>query len=97
LTVPINCSLGVRKNVGVAPREVKRMNLAVSAIAFDAMGAAKAGPIVPRDKIASNMPKVARINYAQYEAATSVLAAECYGSAVLDDEHLRSQFPRVGK
>jgi len=32
---------------------------------------------------------------AQYEVATSGSAAECYGSAVPDNEHLRWQLPRV--
>jgi len=34
-------------------------------------------------------------SYAQCEATASGLAAECYGSAVPDNEHLRWQLPRV--
>jgi uncharacterized protein DUF3551 len=72
--------------------------VALSAIAFDA-AAAKAGPIVPRGhdclEYAEGGTDCSFTSYAQCEATASGLAAECYGSAVPDNEHLRWQLPRV--
>jgi Protein of unknown function (DUF3551) len=72
---------------------------ALSVVAFDA-GAAKAGPIVPRGhdclEYAEGGTDCSFTSYAQCEATASGLAAECYGSAIPNDEHLRRQFPRVG-
>jgi hypothetical protein len=69
--------------------------------AIDATGAANAGPIVPQGhdclEYAEGGTDCSFTSYAQCEATASGLAAECYGSAVPDDEHLRSQVPRVGK
>jgi Protein of unknown function (DUF3551) len=73
--------------------------VALSAIAFDA-GAAKAGPIVPPGhaclEYAMGGTDCGFTSYAQCEATASGQAAECYGSAVPDDNRLRRQFPRVG-
>jgi len=73
---------------------------ALSAIAFDTTGAAKAGPIVPRGhdciEYAEGGTDCGFTSYPQCEATASGLAAESYGSAVPDDEHLRWQLPRVG-
>jgi len=72
--------------------------VALSAIAFDA-AAANAGPIVPRGhdclEYAEGGTDCSFTSYAQCEATASGLAAECYGSAVPDNEHLRWQLPRV--
>jgi len=73
--------------------------LALSAIALDA-GAAKAGPIVPPGHDCIEYDEggtdCSFTSYAQCEATASGLAAECYGSAIPDDEPLRRQLPRVG-
>jgi len=74
--------------------------VALSAVAFDAMEDAKAGPVAPRGhaciQYAEGGTDCSFTSYAQCEATASGLAAECYGSAVPDDEYLRWQFPRVG-
>ena len=71
---------------------------ALSAIAFDA-GAAKASPIVPRGHVCLDYTKGGTdcgfTSYAQCEATASGIAAECYGSAIPDDEHLRRRLSRV--
>jgi hypothetical protein len=73
--------------------------VALSAVAFDATGTAKAGPIVPRGhdciEYAEGGTDCSFTSYAQCEATASGLAAECYGSAVPEDEHLRWQYPRT--
>jgi hypothetical protein len=73
--------------------------MALSALAFDAE-AAKAGPIVPRGHVcldyAEGGTDCSFTSYAQCEATASGLAAECYGSAVPDNKHLRWQLPRIG-
>jgi len=74
--------------------------VALSAVAFDTTRAAKAGPVVPRGhdciEYAEGGTDCSFTSYAQCKAAASGLAAECYGSAVRNDEHLRWQFRRVG-
>jgi hypothetical protein len=74
--------------------------VALSAAAFAATGAAKAGPIVPRGhdciEYAEGGTDCSFTSYTQCEATASGLAAECYGPAP-DDEHWRWQFPRVGQ
>ena len=71
----------------------------LSAIAFGA-GAAKAGPIVPSGHACIEYDyggtDCTFTSYAQCEATASGQGAECYGSAVPEDEHLRRQFPRIG-
>jgi len=73
---------------------------ALSAIAFDTTGASKAGPIVPRGHYCIEYAEAGTdfvfTRYPQCEATASGLAAECYGSDVADDEHLRWQLTRVG-
>ena len=72
--------------------------VALWAVAFDD-GAAKAGPIVPRGHACLEYDyggtDCGFTSYAQCEATASELAAECYGSAVPGDEHLRWQLPRI--
>ena len=62
--------------------------VALLVIAFDAMGAAKAGPIITKGydclEHAEGGTDCSFTSYAQYEAA-----AEYYRSTVLEDEHLR--------
>jgi hypothetical protein len=71
---------------------------ALSAIAFDA-GAAKASPIVPQGHVCLDYTKGGTdcgfTSYAQCEATASGIAAECYGSAIPDDEHSRRPLSRV--
>ena len=73
--------------------------VALSVVAFDATEAAKAGPIVPPGhdclEYAEGGADCSFTSYAQCEATASGLAAECCGSTVPDDEHLRWQFPSV--
>jgi Protein of unknown function (DUF3551) len=77
------------------------VGVALSAIAFDATGAAKAAPIVPGGHDCIEYDEggtdCSFTTYAQCEATASGLAAECYGSAAADDEHLRWRFPRGGE
>ena len=74
--------------------------VALSAVAFDATGAAKAGPIVPRGhdciEYAEGGTDCSFTSYAQCEATASGLAAECYGGAVPEDELLQWQYPHIG-
>jgi hypothetical protein len=74
--------------------------VALSVIVFDATGAAKAGPIVPRGhdclEYAEGGTDCGFTSYSQCEATASGIAAECYGSAAPDDKHLRRHFLRVG-
>src|SRR5256885_14645651 len=74
--------------------------IALSAIAFGTTEPANAGPIVPRGhdciEYAEGGTDCSFTTYAQCEATASGLAAECYRSAVPDDEHLRWQLSRVG-
>src|ERR1700730_5637721 len=73
--------------------------VALSVMAFDATGAAKADPIVPRGhdclEYAEGGTDCGFTSYAQCEATASGIAAECYGGAAPDDEHLRWHFSRV--
>ena len=67
--------------------------IALSAIAFGATGAAKAGPIVPPGhdciEYAEGGTDCSFTSYAQCEATASGIAAECYASAAPDDKRWR--------
>ena len=73
---------------------------ALSVVAFGATGAANAGPIVPPGhdclEYAKGGTDCSFTSYAQCEATASGLAAECYASAVRDDERWRWQDRDVG-
>jgi Protein of unknown function (DUF3551) len=88
-----------RSNMKIISMTAITLVLGLSAIAFDA-GAVKAGPIVPPGhdclEYAYGGTDCSFTSYAQCEATASGQAAECYGSAIPDDEHLRRHFPRVG-
>src|ERR1700676_648613 len=75
--------------------------LALSAIAFGATGAAKAGPIVPPGhdciEYAKGGTDCSFTSYAQCEATASGIAAECYASAAPDDERWRWQGRGAGQ
>jgi hypothetical protein len=88
-----------RSNMKTISMTAITLVFALSAVAFDA-GAAKASPIVPQGHVCLEYTKGGTdcgfTSYAQCEATASGIAAECYGSAIPDDEHLRRKLPRVG-
>jgi uncharacterized protein DUF3551 len=75
--------------------------IALSAIAFGATGAANAGPIVPPGhdciEYAEGGTDCSFTSSAQCEATASGIAAECYASAVRDDERWRWQGRGAGQ
>jgi hypothetical protein len=75
--------------------------IALSAIAFGVTEAAKAGPIVPPGhdciEYAEGGTDCSFTSYAQCEATASGIAAECYASAVRDDERWRWQGRGAGR
>lgn len=75
--------------------------VALSVVAFDATGAANAGPIVPPGHDCLEYDEggtdCSFTSYAQCEATASGLAAECYAPAGRDDRHWRWQRLGVGQ
>jgi uncharacterized protein DUF3551 len=75
--------------------------IALTAMAFGATGAAKAGPVVPPGhdclEYAEGGTDCGFTSYPQCEATASGLAAECYASPDRDDEHWRWQGWSVGR
>src|SRR5712691_7587127 len=71
-----------RSNMKTISMTAIALVVALSAIAFDATGAAKAGPILPRGhdclEYAEGGTDCSFTSYAQCEATASGLAAECY-------------------
>jgi hypothetical protein len=95
--IHLNGDLNMKINSTTAIASV----IALSAIVFGATGAAKAGPIVPPGhdciEYAEGGTDCSFTSYARCEATASGIAAECYASAVRDDERWRWQGRGAGQ